>query len=33
MQKIILKYINHMTNLKILNASYNCGLDDEGIKI
>ena len=24
--------INHMTNLQILDASYNCGLDDNGIK-
>ena len=24
--------VNHMTNLKVLNASVNCGIDDKGIK-
>jgi len=23
--------VNHMTNLKVLKASYNCGIDDKGI--
>ena len=24
--------VNHMTNLRVLLARFNCGIDDEGIK-
>ena len=27
-----IKNVNHLTNLKILNCSYYCGIDQEGIK-
>ncbi len=27
-----IKDVNHMTNLKVLNADYDCGISDDGIK-